>query len=242
MSETGKREESLFNAAIQLPTPEARAAFLREACAGDDQLRQRLETLLQAAQPINDFLEVPAPGARTFLSASPGAAGSPSPPPEERAGERRPPTPTPPGAAPGPQPTIALTVPIAEKPGDRIGHYKLLEQIGEGGCGVVYMAEQTEPIRRRVAFKVIKLGMDTKTVVARFEAERQALALMDHPNIAKVLDAGATDTGRPLLRNGTGAGHQDHRLLRPEPPRHQGTIGVVHAGMSCRSSTRTRRG
>jgi eukaryotic-like serine/threonine-protein kinase len=90
-------------------------------------------------------------------------------------------------------------VPIAEKPGDRIGHYKLLEQIGEGGCGVVYMAEQTEPIRRRVAFKVIKLGMDTKSVVARFEAERQALALMGHPNIAKVLDAGATDTGRPYF-------------------------------------------
>src|SRR4051812_17235119 len=84
----------------------------------------------------------------------------------------------------------------AEKAGDRIGRYKLLQQIGEGGCGVVYMAEQEEPVRRRVALKVIKLGMDTKSVVARFEAERQALALMDHPNIAKVLDAGASDTGR----------------------------------------------
>ena len=86
-----------------------------------------------------------------------------------------------------------------EKPGDRIGRYKLLQQIGEGGCGVVYMAEQEEPVRRRVALKVIKLGMDTKQVIARFEAERQALALMDHPNIAKVLDAGATDTGRPFF-------------------------------------------
>jgi WD40 repeat protein/serine/threonine protein kinase len=93
----------------------------------------------------------------------------------------------------------ATLVSITEKPGDKIGHYKLLEQIGEGGCGVVYMAEQEEPIRRRVAFKVIKLGMDTKQVIARFEAERQALALMDHPNIAKVLDAGATDTGRPYF-------------------------------------------
>ena len=82
-------------------------------------------------------------------------------------------------------------IPPTEKPGDRIGRYKLLEQIGEGGCGVVYMAEQQEPVRRRVALKVIKLGMDTKQVIARFEAERQALAMMDHPNIAKVLDAGA---------------------------------------------------
>jgi serine/threonine protein kinase/tetratricopeptide (TPR) repeat protein len=86
-----------------------------------------------------------------------------------------------------------------ESVGDRIGRYKLLQQIGEGGCGVVYMAQQEEPVRRRVALKVIKLGMDTKQVVARFEAERQALALMDHPNIAKVLDAGATETGRPYF-------------------------------------------
>ena len=95
--------------------------------------------------------------------------------------------------------TIVLTLPPDEKPGDKIGRFKLLQQIGEGGCGVVYMAEQEEPVRRRVALKVIKLGMDTKTVVARFEAERQALAMMDHPNIAKVLDAGATDTGRPFF-------------------------------------------
>jgi uncharacterized repeat protein (TIGR03803 family) len=101
--------------------------------------------------------------------------------------------------APTQHSTIVLPAPLTEKPGDKIGHYKLLQQIGEGGCGVVYMAEQEEPIRRRVALKVIKLGMDTKAVIARFEAERQALALMDHPNIAKVLDAGATDTGRPYF-------------------------------------------
>ena len=94
--------------------------------------------------------------------------------------------------------TLLVSVP-SENPGDRIGRYKLLQQIGEGGCGVVYMAEQEEPVRRRVALKVIKLGMDTKSVIARFEAERQALALMDHPNIAKVLDAGATETGRPYF-------------------------------------------
>jgi len=91
------------------------------------------------------------------------------------------------------------TAPLTEKPGDRIGRYRLLQEIGHGGCGVVYMAEQQEPVRRRVALKVIKLGMDTRQVVARFEAERQALALMDHPNIAKVLDAGATDIGRPYF-------------------------------------------
>jgi serine/threonine protein kinase/WD40 repeat protein len=86
-----------------------------------------------------------------------------------------------------------------ESVGQTLGRYKLLEKLGEGGCGVVYVAEQTEPVRRRVALKVIKLGMDTKAVVARFEAERQALAMMDHPNIAKVLDAGTTETGRPYF-------------------------------------------
>src|SRR6266403_440251 len=97
------------------------------------------------------------------------------------------------------QRTVRLPNPVTEKPGDKIGRYKLLQQIGEGGCGVVYMAEQEEPVRRRVALKVIKLGMDTRNVIARFEAERQALALMDHPNIAKVLDAGATPTARPYF-------------------------------------------
>ena len=96
---------------------------------------------------------------------------------------------------------IGLTIdqPIAEQPGIVIGPYKLLEQIGEGGFGVVFMAEQQRPVRRRVALKVIKPGMDTRQVIARFEAERQALALMDHPNIARVLDAGATESGRPYF-------------------------------------------
>jgi serine/threonine protein kinase len=86
-----------------------------------------------------------------------------------------------------------------EQPGTRIGHYKLLEQIGEGGFGIVWMAEQEEPVRRRVALKIIKLGMDTREVVARFEAERQALSMMEHPNIACVFDGGATATGRPYF-------------------------------------------
>jgi serine/threonine protein kinase len=96
-------------------------------------------------------------------------------------------------------PTAVTQLMVEEGPGTMIGRYKLLQQIGEGGCGVVYMAEQHEPVRRRVALKVIKLGMDTRQVIARFEAERQALALMDHPNIAKVLDAGTTDAGRPFF-------------------------------------------
>ncbi len=88
---------------------------------------------------------------------------------------------------------------MQEKPGMVIGAYKLLEQIGEGGFGVVYMAEQQQPIRRQVALKIIKPGMDTKEVIARFEVERQALALMEHPNIVTVHDAGATETGRPYF-------------------------------------------
>jgi eukaryotic-like serine/threonine-protein kinase len=95
-------------------------------------------------------------------------------------------------------PTLVAT-PLGSPGGDRIGRYRLLERLGEGGFGIVFAAEQTEPVKRRVALKIIKLGMDTKQVVARFEAERQALALMDHPNIAKVFDAGATETGRPYF-------------------------------------------
>ena len=95
--------------------------------------------------------------------------------------------------------TIRVEPASSENVGTVIGRYKLLETLGEGGCGVVWLAEQKEPVRRKVALKVIKLGMDTKQVVARFEAERQALALMDHPNIAKVLDAGTTEAGRPYF-------------------------------------------
>ena len=102
-------------------------------------------------------------------------------------------------ARPGAAGEGALLASVTERPGDRIGRYKLLQQIGEGGCGVVYVAEQEEPVRRRVALKVIKPGMDTRSVIARFEAERQALALMDHPNIARVFDGGATETGRPYF-------------------------------------------
>jgi WD40 repeat protein/serine/threonine protein kinase len=94
---------------------------------------------------------------------------------------------------------VTIAEPVAERPGTVIGPYKVLEQIGEGGFGIVFMAEQQQPVRRKVALKVLKPGMDTKQVVARFEAERQALAMMDHANIARVLDAGATESGRPYF-------------------------------------------
>ncbi|MFZ4574414.1 MAG: serine/threonine-protein kinase, partial [Phycisphaerales bacterium] len=112
-----------------------------------------------------------------------------------------------PNASFGPEPTTQPTVEFGthpapadtRHPGDMIGHYKVLEILGEGGFGVVYLAEQTEPVRRRVALKIIKPGMDSKAIVARFEAERQALAMMSHPNVAKVLDAGTTPGGRPFF-------------------------------------------
>jgi WD40 repeat protein/serine/threonine protein kinase len=100
---------------------------------------------------------------------------------------------------PAEPPAATREMPLAEQPGTRIGVYKLLQQIGEGGMGVVYMAEQQEPVQRKVALKIIKPGMDSKQVIARFEAERQALALMDHQNIARVFDAGATESGRPYF-------------------------------------------
>jgi len=158
MNDGSDRDVVVFTDALRLPAAE-RADYLGRACAGDEDLRQRVETLLKLHDRVGDFLEQPPTGP----------------------GEGR------------------IHVEAGEKPGDLIGRYKLLQQIGEGGCGVVFMAEQEEPVRRRVALKVVKPGMDTKSVIARFEAERQALALMEHPNIAHVLDAGATDSGRPYF-------------------------------------------
>ena len=94
---------------------------------------------------------------------------------------------------------VTADAPMPESPGAVIGPYKLLQQIGEGGMGVVWMAEQTQPVQRKVALKVIKPGMDSRQVIARFEAERQALAMMDHVNIARVFDGGSTEAGRPYF-------------------------------------------
>jgi serine/threonine protein kinase len=118
------------------------------------------------------------------------------------------------------RPTIKLD--LADTPdeavGQTLGRYKLLERVGEGGCGVVYVAEQTDPVRRRVALKLIKLGMDTKQVVARFEAERQALAMMDHPNIAKVLDAGMTESSLSQRGNVSDCGSPPPLSSAPDGP------------------------
>ena len=152
-------EDAIFDVARQISSPGARGAYLEQACAGDQELRARLEELLVAHEAADSRLDNPLV-----------------------------------------RPTAAYANPLPlERPGTQIGPYKLLQQIGEGGMGVVYMAEQKEPVKRRVALKIIKPGMDTRQVIARFEAERQALAMMDHPNIAKVLDAGATESGRPYF-------------------------------------------
>src|SRR5436190_9231996 len=176
MNDAKQQEETLFDAARKLTDPVQRQAFLDAACARNPELRRRLEVLLSAEPDADQFFEEGA----VALSV-PGDTAEPAP--QE-------------GHAGG---TVRVTLPPEEQPGTRIGHYKLREKIGEGGCGIVYVAEQEEPVRRRVALKVIKPGMDTRQVVARFDAERQALAIMDHPNIAKVFDGGATATGRPYF-------------------------------------------
>ena len=133
----------------------------------------------------------------------------------------------------------------AEGPGSVVGPYKLLRRIGEGGMGVVYLAEQTSPIRREVAVKIIKPGMDSGQVIARFEAERQALAMMDHPNIAKVLDAGATKGRRarpPLLRHGAGQGRADHASTATRHGWHRASGSSCSSPSARRSSMRIRRG
>ena len=132
--------------------------------------------------------------------------------------------------------------PLVEGPGSQIGPYRLLQQIGEGGMGAVFMAEQERPVRRRVALKVIKPGMDSAQVLARFEAERQALALMEHPNIASVLDAGATDSRPPVLRHGAGQGHPDHPVLRRGPAHAPRAAGAVRPRLPGDPARRTRRG
>ena len=151
--------EAIFHAARDIPDPDRRREYVREACGGDEARIAHIEALLAAADGTDSLLDRPAAGT----------------------------------------PVATIDQPTTESPGTVIGPYKLIEQIGEGGMGSVWMAQQTEPVKRLVAVKLIKAGMDSRQVIARFEAERQALALMDHPNIARVLDAGTTGGGRPYF-------------------------------------------
>jgi len=153
------RAREIFLGAVEGHSAEEWPGYLDEACAGDADLRQRVEALLRAHTNSAGIVDQ--------LAQDPDRTGEP--------------------------------VRLEEGPGTVIGPYKLLQEIGEGGMGAVFMAEQEHPIRRRVALKIIKPGMDSRQVIARFEAERQALALMDHPSIARVLDAGTTASGRPFF-------------------------------------------
>ncbi|QDV26786.1 serine/threonine-protein kinase [Aureliella helgolandensis] len=159
-------DKSIFNAAREIGSEDARLAYLHEACGSDGEQFERVTALLAGFGKNSRFLESPASGLlRT-----------------------------------GDVPTAhSLTSPKLERPGAQIGLYIVREQLGEGGMGVVYVAEQQEPVRRHVALKIIKPGMDSREILARFDAERQALAMMSHPNIAKILDGGATEAGRPFF-------------------------------------------
>src|SRR5512138_3880721 len=170
MSNRVPREKAAFCQALEITDPAQRRLFLERVCGADQALREQVERLLGLSEDAGGFFKECEPA----LGPEAGDAQQ---------------------VLSAAEAALEPQVPESK----RIGPYKLLQKLGEGGYGVVYMAEQDQPIRRRVALKIIKLGMDTRNVIARFEAERQALALMDHPNIARVLDAGATETGRPYF-------------------------------------------
>ena len=169
-------EREIFTAALSREDPAGRAAFLDEACAGDAPLRQRVESLLTEHQRLGSFMNGPSLATHAI--------------PQSGLDQVAPPT--------DPEATELFTA-TSVGPGVKIGPYKLLQPLGEGGMGVVYMAEQFHPVQRKVALKIIKPGLDSRQIIARFEAERQALAMMDHVHIARVLDAGTTAQGLPYF-------------------------------------------
>jgi serine/threonine protein kinase len=172
MTAAKQLEDALFFTALHVTDAEQRSLFLDQACLDNPALRAVVEEMLASQDDAERMIE------RGMTAIALNADDLREWPPEE-------------GALNAASPD--------ERIGKRIDRYTILESLGEGGCGSVYLAEQGEPVKRLVALKVIKLGMDTRSVIARFDAERQALAMMDHPNIARVLDAGATDTGRPYF-------------------------------------------
>ena len=228
-------ERELFIAALHLPSPEARAEFLEKACAGDQPLRDRVESLLREHEQIGSFLEsraallpdvtgafipddrgtVDLPGGDSATGAFvPGGVGTVDLPSDTAStGTFGPGAHRPKSLATGEYGSDRVTGSLDDTstPVGRThcsgtslgtviaGRYTLVEVIGEGGMGSVYLASQTEPVKRQVALKLIKTGMDSKGVLARFDAERQALALMDHPNIARIYDGGVTPAGQPFF-------------------------------------------
>jgi serine/threonine protein kinase len=169
-------EDLVYEAALKVEDAAGRKLFLEQACVGDPRLRETVEGMLADQAEADRFFAEGGNALRVSVESFQNSNGE-----AHLEGDSR------------------IKLPEDEQIGSRIGRYKIMEKIGEGGCGRVYLAEQEDPVRRTVALKIIKLGMDTKSLVARFEAERQVLALMDHPNIARALDAGATDTGRPYF-------------------------------------------
>lgn len=163
-------ERAIFDAALGVEDAHLRELFVARACGDDAGLRERVGRLLAAEARSRSFFPENARPAAERAAAERHPARADVASPDEGAGA-----------------------------GERIGRYTLARRLGEGGCGVVYLAEQYEPVRRSVALKIIRLGMDTERVIARFTLERQALALMNHPHVAQVLDAGATETGRPYF-------------------------------------------
>jgi len=196
--------DAIYFTALRVTDDAQRGSFLEQACAGDDTLHAAVTRMLGAHSAAEDFFANSAPALTLTLEDF---------------------------AVTETEDILAESTSFDERLGSRIDHYRLLQRLGEGGCGVVYLAGQEEPIRRRVAIKIIKLGMDTHSVIARFEAERQALAMMDHPNIARVLDAGATGAGRPYFVMEWVGGGETHRLLRPARSGYPAAPGLVRAGV-----------
>ena len=159
--------EQVFAAVLE-SEPSDRQLRLHELCGGDDALRDRVQSLLEAHGFTAEFLDQPIGSVREADDSETA-------------------------------PTLSMEDPIGEQPGDQIGPYLLLQEIGQGGMGVVFLAEQESPVKRKVALKIVRPGLDTKEVVARFDIEKQALALMDHTNIARVIDGGMTASGRPYF-------------------------------------------
>src|SRR6516164_1618138 len=200
MAVDAARVKSLFLEASELADPAERAAYLEHECGADAELRQRVEALLAADDGGGRSMEGDATGTSELSSpetqeATAAVEVATRLPSELATAEDR---------SDGADFTIA-SAPRVDSPGRSgvaqviAGRYTLREVLGEGGMGTVYRAEQSQPIRRQVALKLIKVGMDSRTVLARFDAERQALALMDHPNIARVYDGGTTEAGQPFF-------------------------------------------